>query len=316
MKGSLVIALPLVLVACSRDKPTATYRDNGEQRQEGAEKGSDPKGRGAYRNKSGSSDQEKTSDNKVRTKAVPTRGRLSVTPITTWEAPKTARYPYLSVAGNRLLLSWVEKVGAKQYALRFTSSKDAVEFTTPKTIGKGKNWFVNWADFPSIVGDKQGNYAAHWLEKNGAGSYSYGVRVACSSDAGGQWGKPFWLHEDTSAAEHGFATLVPEGEGKFSAVWLDGRNQKSTGNMSLRSVRFDHTGRRLGAESLLDDRTCECCATDAAWLGKQGLVTVFRDRSGSESGVSDVRDIAIIRQERPTWTDAAVCHHDLWRNPG
>lgn len=304
MKGPLVIALPLILVACSGDKSATAYQD------------SDQKSREADQNKSGSSNPEKTPDHKARAKAARTQARLSVAPVTTWKTPKAARYPYLSLAGNRILLSWVEKVGAKEHALRFASSRDAVEFAGPKTISKGKNWFVNWADFPSIVGDTQGNYAAHWLEKNGSGAYSYGVRVSCSSDAGEQWCKPFWLHEDTSAAEHGFATLIPEGAGKFSAVWLDGRNQKSTGNMSLRSVRFDHTGTRLGAESLLDDRTCECCATDAAWLGTQGLVTVFRDRSDPKSGLSDVRDIAIIRQERSAWTGAEACHNDLWRNPG
>lgn len=251
-----------------------------------------------------------------RHEPAPSSAKLAVTRITTFESPKTARYPYLSVAGKRLLLSWVETVGKGQHAIRLTTSLDAVEFTTPSTISEGKNWFVNWADYPSIVGDEQGNYAAHWLEKNGTGTYSYGVRVACSSDAGGRWTKPFWLHDDNSAAEHGFATLVPEGDGRFSAVWLDGRNQKATGNMALRSVRFDHTGTRLGPESLLDERACECCATDASWLGKQGLVTVFRDRGESELGTSEVRDIAIIRQEQSSWTGTATCHDDLWHNPG
>ena len=246
----------------------------------------------------------------------PVSVELSVTEISTFESPKAARYPYLSVAGNRLLLSWVEKVGKGQHAIRFTTTQDAVEFTAPKTIIQGKNWFVNWADFPSIAGDGQGNYAAHWLEKNGAGTYSYGVRVACSSDAGERWTKPFWLHDDNSAAEHGFATLVPEGNGVFSAVWLDGRNHKTTGNMSLRSVRFDHNGTRLGPESLLDERTCECCATDAIWLGDQGLMTVFRDRSESTPDASDVRDIAVIRQQESSWTGATTCHDDHWHNPG
>ena len=253
---------------------------------------------------------------------VPTPGHLTATRVS-FESPKAARYPYLSKAGNCLLLSWVEKTSKGEHAVRFTVTKDAVKFAIPRTVAKGKGWFVNWADFPSIVGDGQGNYAAHWLKRNGAGTYSYGVRIACSSDSGAQWTKPFWLHDDRSPAEHGFATLVPEGKGKFTAVWLDGRDHKATGNMSLRSVRFDHTGTRLGKESLLDQRTCECCATDAAWLGGHGLITVFRDRGKPGPDAPELRDIAIIRQARkstqqaqPAWTTAKTCHDDLWHNPG
>jgi hypothetical protein len=245
-----------------------------------------------------------------------TTGSLTVSSVTTFESPKAARYPYLSRAGDRLLLSWVERTDKGQHAVRFTTTKDAVKFAAPRTVAEGKGWFVNWADFPSIVGDAQGNYAAHWLQKNGAGTYSYGVRIACSSNGGAKWTEPRWLHDDRSAAEHGFATLVPEGHGKFSAVWLDGRDHKATGNMALRSVRFDHTGKRIGAESLLDERTCECCATDAAWLGELGLVTVFRDRGEPGPDASELRDIAIIRRAKSSWTPTKTCHDDLWYNPG
>lgn len=253
----------------------------------------------------------------------PTAVGLTVQGISTFKSPTAARYPYLSRAGDRLLLSWVERIDRSQHAVRFSTTRDAVKFTAPRTVARGKGWFVNWADFPSIVGDEQGNYAAHWLQKNGTGTYSYGVRIACSSDAGAKWTEPFWLHEDRSAAEHGFATLVPEGRGKFSAVWLDGQDHKATGNMSLRSVRFDQTGTRIGKESLLDERTCECCATDAVWLGGKGLVTVFRDRGKPGPDASELRDIAIIRQTKSatqktpsSWTTAKTCHDDLWHNPG
>lgn len=241
---------------------------------------------------------------------------LSVTSVTSLKTSPKARYPFVSLAGPRLLMSWVEETGQGQHALRFSSTTDAIEFTAPQTIAEGGGWFVNWADFPSITGDAAGHYAAHWLEKNGAGTYSYGVRIACSSDAGLQWTQPAWLHEDRSAAEHGFATLVAEGGGRFSAVWLDGRDQKATGNMSLRSVRFDETGAKLGPESLLDGRVCECCATDAAWTDQQGLLTVFRDRGEPELDASEVRDIAIVRRAGAEWTAAAPCHVDGWRNPG
>jgi len=241
---------------------------------------------------------------------------LSVASVTALVTPPDARYPSLSLAGNRLLMSWVEERSQKQNAMRFSSTTDGVEFTAPRTIAEGAGWFVNWADFPSITGDDAGNYAAHWLEKNGRGTYSYGVRISCSSNAGQQWTPPAWLHEDRSAAEHGFATLVAEGAGLFTAVWLDGRDQKATGNMTLRSVRFDKTGATRGPESVLDERTCECCATDAAWIDKKGVLAVFRDRGDPEADASEVRDIAVVRQSGAKWTTTAPCHDDGWRNPG
>ena len=37
--------------------------------------------------------------------------------------------------------------------------------------------FVNWADFPSLVVLDGGRLAAHWLQRNGSGTYAYGVRI-------------------------------------------------------------------------------------------------------------------------------------------
>ncbi|MGH9908564.1 MAG: hypothetical protein ACRD8U_23645, partial [Pyrinomonadaceae bacterium] len=51
---------------------------------------------------------------------------------------------------GRIILSWVEKIGAKRYALR-TAARDASGWSDARIVAEGENWFVNWADFPSVI---------------------------------------------------------------------------------------------------------------------------------------------------------------------
>jgi len=217
-------------------------------------------------------------------------------------------YPRLSRGGNgRLYLSWTQRLGRKRHALQFAQF-DGGTFSPPRTVATGDDWFVNWADFPSVTASRNGTLAAHWLQRNGKGTYSYGIRIACSTDDGATWPSPFWLHEDRQTVEHGFATIVPDGD-HFRAVWLDGRAMPKTGRMSLRTGTFAAGGPSLG-ETLLDPMVCECCATDAAMVGSE-LLAIYRDRLPS-----NVRDIALVRGADTSWSTPRTIHDDGWSNPG
>src|SRR5215475_4973293 len=74
--------------------------------------------------------------------------------------------PNLAVSPDgRVYLSWIERLGEGTFSLRFaTLEKDG--WSTPRVIAEGSNWFVNWADFPSMVALPDGSLAAHWLIKN------------------------------------------------------------------------------------------------------------------------------------------------------
>ncbi len=75
-----------------------------------------------------------------------------------------SREPELSTtADGRIILSWVEEIGSKRYALRF-ATRDAGSWSTARTVAEGENWFVNWADFPSVIALADGSLAAHWLQ--------------------------------------------------------------------------------------------------------------------------------------------------------
>lgn len=83
-----------------------------------------------------------------------------------------SREPELTATRDgRIILSWVEKIGEKRYALR-AAIRDDQGWSQPNTVAQGENWFVNWADFPSVIALDDGSLAAHWLVKSGSGTYA------------------------------------------------------------------------------------------------------------------------------------------------
>ena len=226
-----------------------------------------------------------------------------------------SREPELSATPDgRIILSWVEKVGERRYALR-TAVRDTKGWSEAQTVAQGENWFVNWADFPSVIALQDGSLAAHWLVKNGSGAYAYNVNIARSTDGGKTWSKPIVPHTDNTQTEHGFVSLIPLPDGRLGAIWLDGRNMQdkketdghtpSAESMTLRYAALNADG-KLSDEVLLDERVCECCQTSAA-MTSEGPIAVYRDRSQNE-----VRDIYSTRQINGSWTAPKPVHADNW----
>jgi Neuraminidase (sialidase) len=89
----------------------------------------------------------------------------------------------------------VEQIGDKRHALR-TAARDVSGWAEARTVAQGENWFVNWADFPSVIALRDGSLAAHWLVKSGTGTYAYNVNIARSKDGGKTWSKPIVPHLD------------------------------------------------------------------------------------------------------------------------
>ena len=126
-----------------------------------------------------------------------------------------SREPELNATHDgQIILSWVEKIGDKRYALR-TATRDAKGWGESRTVAEGENWFVNWADFPSVIALKDGSLAAHWLVKSGSGTYAYNVNISRSKDGGNTWSKPIVPHRDNTQTEHGFVSLIPLPDGRL-----------------------------------------------------------------------------------------------------
>jgi hypothetical protein len=227
--------------------------------------------------------------------------------------------PNLAVSPNgRAYLSWIERLGEGRFSLRFsTLEKDG--WSTSRVIAEGSNWFVNWADFPSMVALPDGSLAAHWLVRSGQGTYEYDVTISRSFDGGKTWSNPFVPHRDGAKAEHGFVSLFAARDGSLAAVWLDGRDMKpaegshghSHGNMTLRYVKVKRDG-ALVDDAALDMRVCECCQTSAS-MTADGPVVVYRDRSEAEK---EIRDISIVRLKGNKWSAPRPVFQDGWQLSG
>jgi hypothetical protein len=211
---------------------------------------------------------------------------------------------------GRAYMSWVELRADSTHALRFSALADR-KWSSPRTISISEKggWFVNWADFPSLLALDASRLVAHWLVRSGASRYAYDVHIARSGDGGRRWTTPTVLHRDRSEAEHGFVSLLRVGNG-VGAVWLDGRKHalaksEAEGEMTLQFASVDARG-MPAAETELDPRVCDCCQTAMASTAA-GPIVVYRDRSPSE-----VRDIAVVRLVNGRWTTPQIIHGDNW----
>ena len=238
--------------------------------------------------------------------------------VETIETPAGAEsgQPQLTVSKRGVLLSWIERKGPHA-TLRF-AERTATGWTQPRDVASGNDWFVNWADVPSVLRLENGALVGHWLQKSGADTYAYDVRLSYSTDDGNTWSNSFTPHHDGTKTEHGFATLFQMPGAGLGLVWLDGRNMKSGSHgapgahaagqddMSLRFGTFGSDWKQT-AETALDLRVCECCPTTAA-MTSEGPIVAYRDRSPGE-----VRDIYVTRLEKGKWSEPTAVHADGWR---
>jgi hypothetical protein len=236
-------------------------------------------------------------------------------------AAANSAQPQLSVSTRGALVSWIERTGDLA-TLKF-AERTASGWTPARTVASGKDWFVNWADVPSVLRLPTGALVAHWLQKSGPSTYAYDVRLSHSLDDGKTWAPSYQPHHDGTQTEHGFASLFPMGHG-FGLIWLDGRNMPAppkpggggkggeghdgpaAGAMSVRFAQFDSSFKQV-ADTEVDARVCECCPT-AATVTAEGVIAAYRDRSDAE-----IRDNYVTRFVNGKWTEPKAVFNNNWK---
>jgi hypothetical protein len=111
--------------------------------------------------------------------------------------------------------------------------------------------------------------------------------------------------------QHGFVSFVPTSDGKLGAIWLDGRkmDKDGFGDMGLIYSTIGNDG-KVGAETTLDSRVCECCQTSVTST-PDGMIAAYRDRSAKE-----IRDIYVARFSNGKWSPGVPVANDGWEIDG
>lgn len=239
--------------------------------------------------------------------------QITVREIAAPAAPGSAEPCVEAGADGRAYLSWIERADAGRHVLRFAVWERS-GWAAPHTVAEGSDWFVNWADFPSVTALDDGTLAAHWLLETGGDSAAYAVALSFSRDGGTTWSEPLTPH-DTTETEHGFVSKVAFPGGGIAAIWLDGREtgggvEGHSGPMTLRAALIRADG-KIEREDVIDARVCDCCQTSAVRLVDGAVVVAYRDRSEDE-----IRDIAVARFDGERWSEPIVVHDDGWEIAG
>lgn len=245
----------------------------------------------------------------------------AITTLASPAGPGSAEPNLARAQDGTVVLSWLEP-DQDGHALRFSVLADD-QWGPAQTVAQGTDWFVNWADFPSVTPITTNLWAAHWLAKRPGGTYAYDVALSVSRDGGNTWQAPITPHTDNTRTEHGFVSLFPSKTG-VGALWLDGRNtvedgsgghgsgghgSADAGGMTLRSavITPDQT---ITDDRLVDDLVCDCCQTNVA-VTDDGPIAVYRNRTGEE-----IRDIYVARNLNSEWQPGVAVANDGWEISG
>lgn len=239
---------------------------------------------------------------------------LSVAPASLPTAVDSGE-PQLTVSTRGVLASWVE-AKPTGFVLRYAERTDGA-WGAARTASSGSDWFLSWADVPSVLRLRDGSLVAQWLENVDASIEAYDVKLSVSKNDGASWSAAVSPHRDGTRTQHGFVSLFEWPDGPTVAprglglVWLDGRDQElstdsSGGSMTLMSGTLSPqlTG---SAEQPVNTRVCECCPTSVA-VSADGVIAAFRDRS-----VEEVRDIYVSRFSSGAWGEPVLVHADNWK---
>lgn len=208
-----------------------------------------------------------------------------------------------------VFMSWIEK--ENDTTKLFYSAYVNDSWSDKILINESNEWFVNWADFPSILGYDKKPMATHWLQKVPGNAYSYNVEVSTYDK---EFSEPFVIHKDGTNTEHGFVSMTATSDTTFYATWLDGRNTAGGGHtehsnlstaMTIRGAELTIKGEFLSEEEL-DNSVCDCCNTAVAKT-KRGLIVAYRNRTENE-----VRDIYIKKKKDGEWLASKPIHEDNW----
>lgn len=212
-------------------------------------------------------------------------------------------------------LTWLEPDGDGT-ALRWATLDPIAQRWSPAgTIARGRNWFVNWADFPALTVGAAGRATAVWFVHNptpaapaGPADHDhhgpgYHAQFSRTTDGGRTWTPPAPLTRESTTVE--FVSLATLADGRVLAAWLDGRAKQRGGKAQQLYARvLDDPG----PDRLVDPSVCDCCQTTLTAFPDGTALLAYRGRTADE-----IRDIRVTRFRSPSWDEPRGLSADEWR---
>ena len=183
-------------------------------------------------------------------------------------------------------------MGESAHALRFASRPAGGVWSEPRTIAQGKDWFVNWADFPALAAFGDGALAAHWLV---ADRRRTSTPTRCASPSRATTAAPgrrgIVPHRDGLPPNTGSSRCFP-GRCATARARLARRppHAGTSARARWRSSTRPWTPRARSARRSSSIRASATAARPRPCAPPTRVVVAYRDRSEDE-----VRDIATVR---------------------
>lgn len=237
--------------------------------------------------------------------------------------PGSAASQLTTGASGDVYLSWIETAPSDRKLLR-VSSFDATtkRWSPPSTVVEHSDLILNASSTPQIAVNGKGELVVAWYlindDSRAEAHPTYHGMVSRSSDQGKTWSTPIRLTQESVVNE--FLSLTALSDGRFLAVWLDGRERHGAahGHAHDHAAPSDQSqtlrSRILFSDApdmLVDPRVCDCCPTSVTGFADGSALVVYRDRLKDE-----IRDISSARFQNGAWSAPKRLSHDDWKIAG
>ncbi|MBI2515582.1 MAG: exo-alpha-sialidase [Opitutae bacterium] len=212
---------------------------------------------------------------------------------------------FATAADGAIFLSWLEPAHDKTWALKLARFDAAGQrWQAPVVIAQGPDWFVNWADFPTVTALERDRLIAVWFVHEPDNEMVYHAEFSTSADGGATWAAPQKISAESARTE--FTAIHPLGPtGRPLAAWLDGRERAAGRDHQTLHARVLA---EAGPDVPVDGFVCDCCQLSFAPLPDGGALLAYRGRTTDE-----VRDIRLVRYRNGQWEKPRPLHADGWK---
>lgn len=228
---------------------------------------------------------------------------LLVTPLANPAGPGSLQPNWSAAPDGAAVFSWIEPSRGGAFSLKYAVRRGGA-WSPATTIAANRHFFRHPAEVPEVLALPGGRWFAHWVESPGGDSDAEYIFVSSSTD-GQHWTTPLMAHRDSSAVEHGLASMIANPDGTGSLFWLEALHGEDQ-PVALKRTIVDASGKEIREEVIQGD-VCGCCPTAVA-ATSNGLLLAFRAHSSD-----DIRDIAVTRLDNGKWTAPKIVNADNWR---